>query len=392
MNLIDLIIDKNDRSQKGRQGILTGSKSLRLQQEDYDRIGKSTLIEEAVDLEREGLIQVQWYDGKSEIVKIQYSIHVLPQLYQRRNREMPERAIETYINQVRSALRHTDKIWIRSCLQEYEKQLEKGNIPVNLKRKNFLECLLGLDLIKDPMYKRIFSAKYLSNSKEFEKSLQKPIITLARKYCPEVEDNMNHSTVLEQIYLEEYSQELLVKGSLNLEIDLQKIETDLFKYGVTLNSQTLKYVKILPKQSIHKVITVENKANFESMPYEKGVLLIFSHGYFSPKEREFLKALENMISCQGVAYYHTGDLDYGGICIFEYIRKRIFPELQPLWMDPSIFIQFKNAGYGEPMKMETLEKLESIHDSKLQPLIDTMVKERWMIEQECFLAWGIIPG
>ena len=60
------------------------------------------------------------------------------------------------------------------------------------------------------------------------------------------------------------------------------------------------------------------------MPYEKGTLILFCHGFFSPLEREFLRELEGVLEqgtqdmeqspgtekagkcAAGVEYYHTG--------------------------------------------------------------------------------------
>ena len=76
------------------------------------------------------------------------------------------------------------------------------------------------------------------------------------------------------------------------------------------------------------MITVENKANYESMPYEEGTLIIYSHGYFSPDERAFLIQLERVLSgihtsC-GTAYLHTGDLDYGGVKTVSYTHLDVY--------------------------------------------------------------------
>lgn len=82
--------------------------------------------------------------------------------------------------------------------------------------------------------------------------------------------------------------------------------------------------EICQEQDICKVVTVENKANFMKMPYEEGTLLVYTHGFFSPKERFFLKKLETVLKKKRVEYFHTGDLDYGGIRIFSIFRKIYF--------------------------------------------------------------------
>lgn len=131
------------------------------------------------------------------------------------------------------------------------------------------------------------------------------------------------------------------------------------------------------------MITVENKANYMSMPYEEGILLIFSHGYFTPKEREFLQGLERVLCDDEVEFYHTGDLDYGGICIFRYIKDRIFPKLRPIMMDVEQYERYKEQAL--PIEDTTWEKLNALKVPEMQLLINQILKERKVIEQESFL-------
>lgn len=44
-----------------------------------------------------------------------------------------------------------------------------------------------------------------------------------------------------------------------------------------------------------KIVTIENKTNYLAMEYDPEILYIYSHGYFSPLEREFLKKLQRVI-------------------------------------------------------------------------------------------------
>ena len=153
-----------------------------------------------------------------------------------------------------------------------------------------------------------------------------------------------------------------------------------FRYGAVLNGEMLRHASI-PPQCFKRIITVENKANFMAMPYEEGNLLIFSHGFFSPRERQFLLRLLHAVS--DAAYYHTGDLDYGGIRIFKYIRTQIFPELKPWQMDVQTYEAY--LPFAQDMEPSAWEKLKSLEEPLLNPLIRRILEEKKTIEQECFL-------
>lgn len=146
----------------------------------------------------------------------------------------------------------------------------------------------------------------------------------------------------------------------------------------------MKNAEICQEQDICKVVTVENKANFMKMPYEEGTLLVYTHGFFSPKERFFLKKLETVLKKKRVEYFHTGDLDYGGIRIFQHIQKNIFPKLQPLWMDEETFLKYaEEAAAVEEAYLDKLRKL-SVPET-LEGLKKCILETGKVIEQECML-------
>ncbi len=224
---------------------------------------------------------------------------------------------------------------------------------------------------------------------------------------------MDSKTVLAQLLIEDYSSELAVKGPLRIEMekpwpDGEKICIDMgeFIYGGVLNSAMLKNSRILPEQpDIRRVVTIENKANFVSAPYDSTTLYIFSHGYFSPGEREFLIRLREVLDKgqgipmgaprnagpdgqadfvrQGIEYFHSGDLDYGGVKIYEYIKNRIFPQLKPFQMDAETFDRY--IEYAEAEEPSKLEKLKNVHIPELGEMIRRILDTGLVIEQESFL-------
>ena len=109
-------------------------------------------------------------------------------------------------------------------------------------------------------------------------------VSILSAYHPDVDEAMNDKEILSQVYLEEYAQELAIKGNLTIILNGKEISLSDFVYGTVLNTETLRHAVIPEHQEIQKIITVENKANYVSMPYEEGTLIVFSHGFFSPLE------------------------------------------------------------------------------------------------------------
>ena len=413
-NLLDMILQKHEEhSSDWEKDDPVGSRKMKIQQKDYDTYGRSDLLKEARELEEQKLIKVKWMGGRADMEYVQYQLEQMPRIYEMAGR-IPKlqrvrseqvadlKLVETYAAEAESS-------WLKDYYGELSDQIHRGKSLKNLEKHGELlfQCLNALEKLTEPTFIRIFSSYALTDaktrgSKVFKDQLQSRVICIAKKYHPMVEDTMNDRQVLEQLYLTDYSQELAVKGDLKLEQpDHQVVDLGKMPGGVILTTETLKSSKICGKQEIKKVITVENKANFAYMPYEKGTLILFCHGFFSPLEREFLQKLEEVLErgeqdmvqspglakieecAVGVEYYHTGDLDYGGVRIFKHIREHVFPKLQPLFMDAEQFDRYLE--YGTDMEQSSWEKLKQAEELLLQPLIDRILTTKKVIEQEVFL-------
>lgn len=384
-----------------------GGKSLANEHgELYDKKHlKSDVLQEAEQLQHKNLIQIKWADGYrgSDIERIRYRLEDKEKFYALYQQEVDaeflpkQEKIRLYQEFLRNQLAQVKKLWIRAYYQDLlersENKRKKDLLELLADEKKYAPCFEGLDQLTESVFKRIFSKKYLGNTKTFEQEMQSHVISTAKKFCPDVEKEMDDTTVLQQLWIEEYAQELSLKGKLHFCLkeengSTQEINTECYRFGTTLNSQTLEHAEIKEVQNIQKIVIFENKANYISAPYKDGILYLFSHGYFSPKECRFLKqlhqVLKNQTSCE-VQYFHSGDLDYGGIKIFQYIRKTIFPELEPLQMDVETYEAYQE--FTEVIDPETLEKLKRVQDEnpKLQELIKRLIETGKGIEQECFL-------
>ena len=424
--LVNKILDKYEKSQADWNNKQSGGRSLKIQQEHYDELqslinrkeylgygrnaetssdieefvtGKECLLQEALWLNSCQLIVIKkWRSYGNDIEKIEYSLGNILEFYKIAGREPKFAVADKKISSLRAYQEQVESDWIKqyyqNCIEEVKrgKRGKKGSANNANEEKDRLEeermeellfkCLLGIEKLQSPTYIRIFSSNYLGDSKIFEEKLETDVLSIAKKYHPFVEKDMDRYQILDQLYLDSYSQRLELKGDLKIVLDKKEIDLSVHKYGTILNSETLKKAEIAQYQNIKKIITVENKANFVSMPYEEGVLILFSHGFFSPLERDFLKTLETVLR-DSAAYFHTGDLDYGGIRIFKYIREQIFPLLQPYQMSVEQYLKYEQ--YAIEIEKSSLEKLEKMKEPFLQDLIECICEKKKVIEQENFI-------
>ncbi len=392
MLLIDKIINTIENSKVNWQEGAKGNRSIVIDQKVLDAFGKQNFLQQARELEQKGLIRCEWIVDKSDISIIWYSLSNLRDLYQAAGMIPKSDRIREMMEAVEEQMKKISKPWIKDYYKHILKDLESGKDLQEFNaenRKLYFDCFYGLDRLDSSVYKRVFSKQYLGDSKIFELRMQNYVATAARKYYHVIDDNMTKSEILAQIYIDNYADELSLKGDLLIKIDDSLIDLSYFPYGTVLNSETLKRVSIASKQNIKKIVTVENKANFMTYPYEKETLVVFSHGYFSPGERRILVELSQILSESDVKFYHTGDLDYGGIRIFEYIRNQIFPKLKPLHMDEKTWEKYSKYGYSLEQskldKLNTMLNAGKIQDRDLQNLAELIIKTGTGIEQESFL-------
>lgn len=403
--LVNKILDKYEKSSSDWNDKKSGGRSIKIQQAHYDEVqamlrageyegyasvsgddfvtGKECILAEAQWLEEKKLVKIKWLVRGNDIEKINYLLEQIDEFYRIAERIPKFAIVNRDMEQLKVYHEQIQSEWIKQYYEERMEQVQKGKGGlIEAWDEDLFHCLYAIEKLSFPMYVRSFSSRYLKDSKTFENKLKSKVLAIAQKYHPMIDDEMEEYQIYEQLFLDTYSQELSLKGDLRICLDGNEIDLGMFTYGTVLNSETLKKAEIAEGQTVRKIITVENKANYVSMPYEEGTLIIFSHGFFSPLEREFLKKLERVLP-DDVVYLHTGDLDYGGIRIFQYIRKKVFPKVKPYLMSVEQYNRYeKNA---VPIKKETLEKLEKLKEPLLQDLIELLCEKKKGIEQETFI-------
>ena len=105
-------------------------------------------------------------------------------------------------------------------------------------------------------------------------------------------------------------------------------------------------------------------------------------GFAGPIKRKFLAKLYQT-RVESVQYYHWGDLDYGGLQIFNHLRT-CWPSLQPMLMDLETYESFLE--FGEEFNDDYGGKLQGLLSRadfvRFHELIRAMLKQRETLEQE----------
>ena len=350
--------------------------------------GRRALVEEAKELERAGLVQVEWKDMGADIKCFDYPVSAIPELCRRAGLEDPRARQLRHLAAARKWAQDAEGTFLAAYYGELVRRLGEGKEvkDPDMEDERFFLCLNRTAKIENSVWRRQFSSEVLGDSKLFEKKYQRRVITVLRNHSPLSEEGMTDDDILRVHGIRTYSQTLEWKGPLVYRIDGgEEIGTSLNVFGTVLNAQTLEHAGPVSLPGIRRIMLIENKANYESVPYREDTLYVYCHGFFSPKELRFLGGLREAAD-GGTEYLHWGDMDLGGIRIFFYNQRKLFPELKPYRMDRDAYENAIAAGAGIPLAKEKREKLERMEAGSLNGLKSCILEKGLEIEQESLLS------
>ena len=371
--------------------------------------GRSVLLRQAGELEKltgiSGKIIVKWKAVRTEIEKITVSSDAIPLLCQVEQIEDPR---ERQLSQMELAENWKSRVaqadWLIPYYDHILERLNSGKLVKDvpgLEDPLFFLFLNKTAEERKPLYRRAFSAQVctiwngiaqtkqseskITPTKRFEKIYQSAVLSVLKQYSPLYEEGMSDEELLTAHGILTYAQTLEFKGAVSYRIDDgPAISTAAQIYGTMFNKQTLENAVPISIVGIRQIMTIENKANYEKMQFRPDTLYIFCHGFFSPPERKFLSRVVELAGTD-TEYFHWGDMDYGGIRIFKFLQKNLFPRLKPWKMDVTDYKMALQMGASISLETDKRERFEQMDAGVLTPLKEAILKNGKEIEQELLL-------
>lgn len=371
--------------------------------------GRSVLLRQAGELEKltgiSGKIIVKWKAVRTEIEKITVSPDAIPLLCQVEQIEDPR---ERQLSQMELTESWKSRVvqadWLIPYYDHILERLNSGKLVKDvpgLEDPLFFLFLNKTAEERKPLYRRAFSAQVctiwngiaqtkqseskITPTKRFEKIYQSAVLSVLKQYSPLYEEGMSDEELLTAHGILTYAQTLEFKGAVSYRIDDgPAISTAAQIYGTMFNKQTLENAVPISIVGIRQIMTIENKANYEKMQFRPDTLYIFCHGFFSPPERKFLSRVVALAGTD-TEYFHWGDMDYGGIRIFKFLQKNLFPRLKPWKMDVTDYKMALQMGASISLETDKRERFEQMDAGVLTPLKEAILKNGKEIEQELLL-------
>ena len=383
LKILSLLVAKYERSQSFQTGTpskqrpqmsLVGSDLAKDYYDEMDYKNRESIHAALQELSQEGIITVTWPKLKEniEVNKIYLNLEGLGKAYQLTGK-MPKETKIMQLELILAPLAMHRWEWVSAWWKETSHKLQERK-PTGMDLddlqgyQNLVQVLVALPEIEESTPKRVLSQTLFHDSKRFEQGVERRLLSLLRKIYPE--EFEKDEDYLDQVGIAENPKQTLVCGPLEIIMKQnKKIDLSLFTGGLGLSAETIKELSIhdIPAATI---LLVENLTTYHEVIQRPGfphppVLVIYTGGFphksiqkLLHKISRFLSQTQNQVTVESV--FHWGDIDYGGIRIFEYLKNNFFPSLKPYRMDVLTYRQYVDSGlpFGDDQAMK-LERLLS---------------------------------
>lgn len=400
--VLSLLLSKYERSKAFRQGEISAQRpqfALRNSNlaEDYndelDYRKREAINRVLSELEAAGLIEIGWAKflrGK-QAEKVYLQPDMVGKAYAVAGISPKAERLEQLL-QVLAPLQEHPWEWVQAFWQTARRNLQaKKTSGMDLDDltgyADLVKVLGELPMLEDTVPKRVFSLKTLGDSKRFEQAVERRLVHLLKKYGAfEFERDDEY---LDSVGLVAQPNPVFVSGPIEFEVGGKVINVSDFIGGTSFFPPMVNSLKVRKVKS-ETLVTVENLTSYHQMvEVYPDILVIYTGGFPHRTVQKLLKRIAEYLrelSREGGSFrqYHWGDLDYGGLKIYHYLKTRFFPQLRPLWMDSATYLENLDCGINfdskYAAKMQDLK--ENPEFSEFHELIGLMLEKRLRLEQE----------
>jgi len=162
---------------------------------------------------------------------------------------------------------------------------------------------------------RTFSTREFNDSKVMERMLSR-FGSVWKRYHP---SDLTSDELFETLGLVKFPQPLLLRGPVTLLLAARTLDCDGIHPFVGLPPQAVRGVVLDKLPSF--ILTIENLASFNRYAAEiqDDGLILYSAGFPAPGVADFLRMLDSSLPAS-TPFFHWGDIDEGGLKIFNYIQ------------------------------------------------------------------------
>jgi hypothetical protein len=403
--LLNLLLDKYEQS----QSFVTGTPGkmrpqLRMARspfaQDYndemDFRKRQWMNETLLELERLGVVELAWarFRTNTEIEKIYLQWDAVGNAYRISGRR-PLRAKLERLRETIAPLAGHPWPWVDAWQRQTDAALEQGKTahldPDDAEgMADLVRTLNELPLLGDRSVPiRIFSQRLFRDTKHLERHVIKRLVSLAKQASGEQLET--EEEWLDWLGLTRNPQSVWLCGPLVFRTgDGRQADTDAFPGGIGLSAETIGAMTHV-STSARRILTIENWTSYHRHLEQRSVpageeLVIYTGGYPHRVLQTFLLKLAKAAdkATDPPEFFHWGDIDLGGIRIFQLLQSRFFPQLRPYRMDAETLLRYE--AQAAPVSDEYADRLrQALDDPRYAPwlpVLQVMLERRIRLEQE----------
>ncbi|MFH5181602.1 Wadjet anti-phage system protein JetD domain-containing protein [Paenibacillus sp. TAB 01] len=403
--LLSVLLDKYEQSQSFQSGepgkqrpqfVMSKSPFNLDYTDEMDFMKRQWMNDVMIRLELQGIIALKWVKFRSfqEVERIYLNWDMIAKAYSL-SEKMPLRDKFNRLRDILEPLLLHPWSWIAEWAEKVRIGLLEGkasylDLDSPSGYADLVRALLQLPKLGEKVISlRLFSQQVFQDSKHLEREVLKRLLSVVKQASAEQRET--DEEWLDLIGLSRNPQYVYLCGPLRLRIkDEGWISTEKLMGGVGLSSQTIELVKDISTEA-GRIITIENLASYHQWieqreHYASEELVIYTGGFPHRLLQYFLSLLSLAIykSDRPKFIMHWGDIDLGGIRIFEFLRNQLFPSLEPLWMNSAVLLKYEQQ--AAPISNEYASQIQAaLHDPRYlgwTQVLQTMLECRKRLEQE----------
>lgn len=393
--LLTLMLEKYESSKEFKNGSSPrrpqfALKNSPLAGDYYDETSyeKREAINQAlIDLSKQGVIEVKWNRFRPDDLaeKVYFNTSMIQKAYEITGVKPKSDKIAKMMD-VLFPLQEHPWLWVREWYGELSIALQNRKTGVlNLDDPESYEDLVAvlnaLPSVSEGTTIRVFSQKLFGDSKRFERTTEKRLLALLKRYG---EEYNNTEEYLDSISLVRNPKTVLMAGHAVIVINGTVVDLSRIPEGLGLTLSAIKQTEIL--KITGDILLVENLTSYYDLMNRENTLIIYTGGFPHKGTQALLIKVKDYLAFNRCRIAHAGDIDYGGIRIFEYLTQ-YFPDLEPYLMDLNTYEA--NIDLGSPFGTEYAKQLDKLLErpkyEKWYSLIRAMLNNGLRIEQEAII-------
>lgn len=360
--------------------------------DEMDFRKKEWMNETVTELERHGVVALAWqrYREGQDVAKVYLVPEAVQKAYALADVTPKNEKTERMLRLLKPLEEHPWE-WVRSWFEKVAAALssrKSGGLDLDdpqgaVDLTSVISALPGLDA---DMPKRLFSLSLFGDTKHFERHVESRLLSLLRQHFSE--DMERDEELLESVGIVQNPAFVYVCGPLRLIVNDQATETGTLPGGIALSQETVRRIVRMEIAGATRIVTIENLTSYHQWITRHGdrqdLLTVYTGGFPSRTVQQFFAKLSKAALLADIPVFHWGDMDVGGIRIFEYMRHQYFPKLAPLYMNEEIFLRYRDRGI--PVSASYLAKIAALADDasywEWAGLLRLMERMQIRIEQE----------